>query len=205
MTITTNYDFKVSTCLATKMDSQEIKSTCSEKGLITEGLKVDLGGDKWLRVTEWQGEQRIDIRKLTSYPTKEGVSLTLQRYLVFRDCMCDINRALETLQKGEEVRMRRHLGGNVYMRVNSPYTGVDIRQWFIPKDLEKSNDNLRPGKGVFLNIPQWRVLCNEDIHMEDYVPALNDTLRCRDQKDHQNLMGALWCLECNPNRYDIDY
>ena len=46
----------------------------------------------------------------------------------------------------ETVLLKHHLDGNVYIYVRSSYTGVDIRQWFIPNE----DDEIKRGKGDFL-------------------------------------------------------
>jgi len=169
---------------------------------VPEGLCVELGNDKKIRLAEWQGEKRVDIRQWTPHhPTKKGISIPLHRYLILRDSINDINGAIECLQKGEDTFFKRHLGGNVYIHVKTPYTGVDIRQWYLPED-EK---DIKPGKGIFLKINEWKELCNVNECIEDFCPELKQTVRCYDQNDHMNQLGWIMCKECNPNGYYMDY
>ena len=122
-------------------------------------LNVELGPDgKRIKSTMWQNEQRINIRKWAPHPTKEGVSLPLKRYLLSQDNICVVSQALlETKNGKKDVFLKRHLGGNVYIHVKSPFVGVDLRQWFIPNNEE----TLKPGKGIFLKSHEWKDLCDE--------------------------------------------
>ena len=105
------------------------------------------------------------------------------------------------MTNGEQVTLKSHLGNNVFVQVQSPFVGVNIRQWFQPKE----GGDLRPGKGLFLNVSQWNEVCKADDCPDDFVPDLKDTIRCSDQTDHCNQLGFISCLECNPNREYVEY
>ena len=161
-------------------------------------LLVNLGRGKIIRSCVWKDEPRIDIREwgTPTHPTKNGVSLPLKRYLILRDNIHRISVALADLKKGGKVVLKEHLGRNVYAHVQTPYNGVNIRQWFKPKE---DGDHLLPGKGIFLNSLEWNEFCKVDECMNDFVTELKDTVRCIDQTDHCNQLGYIACGECNPN------
>ena len=132
-----------------------------------------------MRNAQWKGEQRVDIRKWIPHPTKDGVSLTLHRYLLLHDSIEPVDQALRDQKDGKNVYLKRHLGGNIYVHVKSPYNGVDIRQWFIPKDCEE----LKPGKGIFLNPKEWEELCKVN---EFYSGVTKHPQMCRSGRSYES-------------------
>jgi hypothetical protein len=108
--------------------------------------------------------------------------------------MEDLTQSLDSVCLGEEVSEKIHLGSNVYASVQSPYRGVNLRQWF--KD---SKNVKRPGNGIILSPPIWQNLLNEDAKVDSRLPELKHTERCYEQSDHQNGMGWMLCSECNPD------
>jgi hypothetical protein len=108
-----------------------------------------------VKVTEWQGDIRVDIRiyEGDGWPTKKGVSLNLERYKMLIEWHYDsIFEALQ-LCKAKKLPEKKtfHLGRGFYATVtpDNGYCSVDIRKYFRPDD---SSDMLPTKKGVFLSM-----------------------------------------------------
>jgi hypothetical protein len=163
-------------------------------------MSVDLGQQRYFRLSDWNGAPRVDIREWLENgiaPTKRGLSFPLQRFkvlMVSKDC---IDQHLQRLIKDEDVSYELHLGGNVYVSLQSPLRIIDIRQRFLD-----SAGVLRPTRrGVALRVKQWEQLKGLFLRLEQLLPEIVDMIPCFLSPDHQNQQGALMCPECNPNYY----
>jgi len=108
-----------------------------------------LGNDRRVNVCEWKEEKRVDLREWTpDKPTKNGISLTLNRWKNFVDVLENIDQALQT-----GTAYQYHLGGNVYCTVKEGNPCVDLRQHW------KSADQVVPcKKGLCLRPSEYRIL-----------------------------------------------
>jgi len=103
-------------------------------------------------------------------------------------------------QRQQDVKLRLHLGGNVFVSLTSGIWCVDIRQFFMPKGEEE----VRPTReGIALRFGEYQKLCEIMPMLPDLIPALNSVQLCRLQDDHQNQEGAMQCVECNPNTWNM--
>ena len=98
---------------------------------------ADLGGDIYMTSTTWKSVPRIDLRKWSHdggkmKPTRDGVSLTLDSYLLLQDAIPELSSTLDRIKAGDIVKVSVHLGANHYAEFTSPYWGVSIRQWYAP-------------------------------------------------------------------------
>ena len=119
--------------------------------------KILLGGHRYIKLTEWNGFKRVDIRfwRDDTIPTKEGVSLQLTQW---KD-LCDMTGVIDDLMTRvidqEPVDWRYHLGEDTYVTIKAPYTCVNIRRFWIPN----GEWTLKPTKkGVSLNWKEWQEL-----------------------------------------------
>lgn len=172
-----------------------------------ERLCMELGGKrsgKLVKVKPYQGELRVDIRQWipetpTSkrYPTKAGVSLPLSRYKALEVQIPLISTALKKcLEKKDPVALKIHLGGNIFVTVNTPFTCVNLRLWY----LNEAGD-LRPSyRGIALRSQEWQQFCDISGVIYDFVPELVDITTC--SESHNTRMQGLRCRECNPNDYE---
>lgn len=108
---------------------------------------------------------------------------------------------LERRKGGEEEFFRRHIGGGVYVTVRKEYGGVDVRRFFVPGD--------RPGlqatkKGIFIPLSRWSDLKNAMEKLLKEKPYLASDRPCYRRPDHENLMAAYECEECNPYGPEFD-
>ena len=153
---------------------------------------------KVLKVKPWNGNTRFDIREWNSgYPTRKGVSLPTLRWVSLTYATRFIDEALADLSKNREVKFEYHIGGNVYVTVDSPYRLVDIRQRFVDEE-----GVLRPTRrGVKLRLKEWASLKEAVEAVKVVVPETAVLVPCSLQEDHSNQRGFLTCPECNPTGF----
>lgn len=153
------------------------------------------------------GDLKLEIRKhrnsgnfyITLQRTgKRVMFLNFNKVLELYDNIQDVNATLQDVIDGDiEAHYRYHLGRHVYISVDSPYVGVNIRSWFRPGgDVE-----LKPGLGVFINPEEWRGFQHVFMNLQTYIPEIASAKRCSDI--HHGQQSMLECLECNPDGYDM--
>ena len=151
-----------------------------------------LGNGRSIRVCEWKGEKRVDLREWSDdKPTKKGISLTLLRWKSFLDFMSEVDKALKS-----DDAYRLHLGGNVYCTVKENNPCVDIRQYWKPQE-----DVVPTKKGLCLRPEEYQRLKDFLPKIGEALPELDTIVPCLFQSDHANQLGFLKCPECNPNDY----
>ncbi len=166
-------------------------------------VKFSIGNDRFLTVSKWRGETRISLREYTTYgggfklyPTKKGISLTLENWMDLKMAFDDVTDAVVNAQKNtESVDYRQHIGRNVFVAVSTQWPNVDIRRWWLPKDEEKV---VASKTGISLKPDEWEKVKKiaEDLH--NVVPDLSYAIPCSMREDHQNQEGMLRCSHCNP-------
>lgn len=158
---------------------------------------INLHGDCYVVANDYKGTVYIHIRNygnvgLKKYPTKQGVSLNISRWLLLQQNEKEIDGEL---RKGIErvlfKEKRIHLGGGVYVTLNPRYPTVDIRHFWKPLD---SNKAVPTKRCVALNKTKWNTLRSVFGMMTDFVPELINGVIC----SHDNENGMLECEECNP-------
>ena len=176
---------------------------------------VELGSFKKFEVFEWPGDRykdmEVDIRQWT--PTlsgecigsKRGVNMPLKRYKVLRDNVGKLSEALADVKGGKDVNVMIHLGGNMHASIQSPYQGINIRQWFRYQNMNQDKGELKPGRGIFLKSGEWTEFCKVNSCLDELVPELSETIYCMDQTDHMNQLGGIACMECNPDQDYYEY
>ena len=151
-----------------------------------------LGNGRRVRVGDWKGEKRVDIREWNGeIPTKKGICLTLMRWRSFLDYIDQVD---EALQNNKTYSL--DLGGNVYCNVKEDNPCVDIRQFWKPQD-----DVIPTKKGLCLRPREYQRLKDILPEVNVAIPELSSVVPCMLQSDHANALGFLKCSECNPNDY----
>lgn len=169
------------------------------------GGSFDLGNNRYLCVSEYQGEKRVHIREYDvigekSYPTKKGVVFTAGRWAKFRNFMDEISQHVEALRNEEPVDYKMHLGGGIYVVVKSGYMCVNVRKYWMPKgELQEI-----PSKfGLALRLKEWDQLVKSFWKIEKFWPELQDAKPCTDDESHANMYAVVDCKECNPFRVGL--
>ena len=92
--------------------------------------RFSLGNDRFIEVTEWKGELRVDLREWKDdKPTKKGISLTLMQWKNWVDYLEYADQAWT-----EKQNYKSHLGGNVYCTITEGSACMDIRQYWKPQE-----------------------------------------------------------------------
>lgn len=167
-------------------------------------FSLDDFNDLFLTAVPFKDEINIHIRHFTKlcqtvtfFPTKKGVTFSLQRWLKFESLLQDIEHHLK--DNGDSKEMKWHIGGGVYVSLNPGYPTVDIRHFW------KTNDAVEPvptRKGVTLNNQKLTRLLQVVEQVRECVPELNQTELCAFSESHQNQLGMLSCPECTPFGYE---
>ena len=94
-------------------------------------------------------------------------------------------------------KVQYHLGGGQFATVNPEYTGLDLRQYFVPA----GTVNVHPTrKGILLSEGEWTNLLSCVSQIKEAVPELESTQMCNEKADHYFHMDTQKCQECNPFR-----
>jgi hypothetical protein len=137
--------------------------------------------------------------------TNAVAEMSLKRFVLFRQYMDEATARIMDVKRGrDDVQYKVHLGGNMYLQVNSPYRGISIRQF---KNIgDSTHVELIPDvSGMFLLIPEWDRFIIIDKDIDTDIPELVNTVLCRDQTDHCNQEGYFTCPECCPNGENRDW
>jgi hypothetical protein len=157
---------------------------------------IELGNDRFVQVTEWKDEIRIDvteweIQNNKRVPTTKGISLPLHRRKMFVDSREFLDQALD-----EKRECATHLGGNVYATVKAGGICVDLIQHWLPPN---QTEVVPTKKGITLRPREYAKLKDVASVICDFVPELNSVVPCPYRSDHMNQLGFLSCSACNPD------
>ena len=155
-------------------------------------FRANLGNDRYVEVTEWKGETRIDLREwVDGKPTRKGISLTMMRWKKWTDSTEEVDQA-----QTDKRAYQSHIGGNVYCTVTEGSGCVDIRQYWKPEE-----DLIPTKKWLCLRPLEYTRLKECLFDIGQALPHLSAVVPCYLQSDHMNQWGMLQCQECNPNDY----
>ena len=130
---------------------------------------------------------------VTEWPTKKGVALNPQRWVSLLRTRQMVEETFQDIKDGKDVDACFHVSGPIFLSMKSPYTNVNIRQWFMKDGVKRPTK-----KGVVLRCAGWQRLFGLETKMETCLPVLKGVLPCYFSADHANQQGALDCHECNP-------
>ena len=141
---------------------------------------------------KFNGNLQVHIRqykqfgKGTLYPTKIGITLSPSRFATLLAFADTIKSSVEKLRNKEFVNCKLHLGGGIFVKLNSQFpTIVDFRRFFLPQG-EATPCPTKWG------IHEWDSLV---MHFDD-VKKLINAKPCFES--HPDLSSAFHCEECNP-------
>jgi len=162
--------------------------------------QIDLGKSLCVVVFPSKSEPTIHLRRYgqnDDKPTQDGIILTSGRWIELQLLITHIDTSVNAYDDpDEDSSFSRHLGGNWYVSVTPGYRCVDIRRFWLP---EGSEEVRATREGIALGFEQWRKLMDAFDTVVSFVPELRDVTSCMLKEDHQNQLGALRCVECNPN------
>lgn len=160
---------------------------------IDSKYRQHLGQDLYLFDSTFNGNAYVHVRKLVNQniPTKDGISLTLQRCNELFMSLPFLEDALIRIEQNGDTFYTRHLGGNWHVTVQSGFNRVDIRKfWFS----EGATELRATRKGVSLTFEQFRELKNGLRMLDSFVPELSHIVPCYSIPYHD----VSSCAECTP-------
>ena len=145
---------------------------------------------------KFNANQQVHIRQYQQfgkgglYPTKIGITLSPSRFATLLASVNTIKSSVKKLRNKEFVDCKLHLGGGIFVKLNSQLpTVVDFRRFFLPQ----GEATPCPTKwGIALRLHEWDSLV---MHFDD-VKKLINAKPCFES--HPDLSSAFHCEECNP-------
>ena len=103
-----------------------------------------------------------------------------------------VDEVVNQLVAKQYVQLNLHLGGKYYLSVTTGFACVDIHEYYFNRTMKE----VKPcKKGIALRIPGWIALKDVAQQLNKKHPVLANVQSCTYQLDHQNLEGALNCME----------
>ena len=168
-------------------------------------MSRELGDDVRMEVFKQGDEYSIDIRRWTLdehqklKPTKKGLRLSLQCFIRLLRLRDDAQDMINKMKAGEHVDERVLVGGPVYMKINSPFITIHLREYYLDEEEKK----IKPGRrGIILKMRQWQQMLAAAAVMDAAIPGFSRMTPCYAETDHSNQEGMLACTICNYFRDD---
>lgn len=93
-----------------------------------------------------------------------------------------------------------HLGRNYYIETTRGSPFIDIRKYAIGgEDVDFAPVPVK--EGIILTPEEFHIIVEALPRIEEVLPEMAGIIPCSQREDHQNLEGALNCLDCNPDYY----
>ena len=157
---------------------------------------LHLGKQCYLFDSNFRDTIYIHIRELAfrdnqPLPTAKGIALTLLKCNELYTCLPPLDIEVAQLKRNKTTFLRRHLGGNWFVTVQSGFNCVDIRKFWLP---ENTKEICATRKGISLTFDQYEELKCGLRTIPSFVPELYDVRPCYTVPGHNH------CHECQPNR-----
>ena len=137
----------------------------------------------------------VDISKYRTGTnvTTAGLRLPLQRFVRLVRKNRQVDEWLNDVRNGKRINESVLVGGPVILRVTGPVALIKLREYYI------EDNRIKPGNGSVLTSAHWRAIIAlvEDGILEREIPGFSALKPCYLDDDHANLLGCLWCSECN--------
>lgn len=148
------------------------------------------GNGRYVKVSEWQREPRVDLRQHElcdgkEVPRKKGTS---RRMIQFKTLLSMMDSVEESIHKNGAQSW--YLGYNAYVHVRENNPCVDIRQYWNPT---KESDITPTKKGLCLRPFELHAFKDLLAEIENCLPELKDVQCSSERDDHQNQLGMLQC------------
>ena len=114
----------------------------------------------------------FDREMSTAIEQKIGIALTLPRFKTLMLYINELEAALTSAVNGEKIVYEKHIGGNLYVYVKSPFECVQIRQKYI-KDRELRYSTY---KGISLKRDQFTSFTLLTEVMESFHPQIAEAV-----------------------------
>jgi hypothetical protein len=167
----------------------------SVSGTCKLGNDIRLDVRKYANYSELVFQERVFEGRLMK-PTVNEFGLPLRRWNQLVSNLEELERTISEHKNGRDVHFELHLGGNNYVNVNSGFEIVSLREY----SMSEGGNHLQPTRiGIALKFEEFERLASLVPEIERLAPELTTIQPCYMDADHANLLGALYCFECNPN------
>lgn len=149
------------------------------------------------RVIQTQRGVMYDFREFEDgVPTTKGVELPPQRFVNLVAILDSLDFHIDNIPFGETMK-DLHVGGNLHAIIKPRYRVVDLRDYWLPPNLDTVVPTRR---GCGIRFSEWGVFKRRCLRIIQMVePSLSCIQPCFTRDDHMNQIGYLSCTECNPN------
>ena len=155
-----------------------------------------IGRNRYVSVKKQGADLHVTIAEEGS--DVKTVTFPSQRWARFMAVIGQVDEAVHQLVAKQYVQLNLHLGGKYYLSVTTGFACVDIREYYFNHTMKE----VKPcKKGIALRLPEWTALKDVIQQINKKHAALATAQSCTYQLDHQNLEGALNCIECHPFHY----
>lgn len=170
----------------------QLTDSISQDGIAPHYIQP-IGKGMYLFDSEFKGRTYVHVRKLldAKIPTKDGISLTLQRCNELRMSLPYVDIAVTEMEQNRDTFYRCHLGGNWNVSVQSGFNCVDIRKFWLP---DGATEICATRRGVSLTFPQYKELRNGLRNLDSFVTELRNIVPCYSDPNHDFAN----CVECTP-------
>jgi hypothetical protein len=160
--------------------------------------EYSIGRKRFLACKTEDEELVVSIYETDSY---KFINLPLKRWARFLLKLDAIDEQLEYARQGKIVDFQTHIGGKLYVSINSSlkWTMVDFREFYM-----HPTKGIRATKrGISLHYDEFQKLknCLPTFHAEN--ECARTAKDCLSQPDHQNQQGMDLCEECNPFAFNL--
>ena len=140
-----------------------------------------------------------DVFTRYMYPTAKGIALRPHRLVKLFELSGCIDKCVEKLRnKDGDVKLRKHLGGGIFVGVVNGYQCVNLRKYFVPVG---SVIPFPTRFGIAIRFNEWNALHNAIGDLLKNFPSLMSSTPCHMNTDHQ--LNYLDCPECCPFGIDM--
>ena len=155
-----------------------------------------LGRNRSVSVKKQDGDLLVTITEKGS--DVKTVTFPSQRWGRFMDVLSQVDVAVNQLTAKQYVQLNLHLRGKYYLLATTGFACIDIREYYF----NHTTREVKPcKKGIALRIPECVALKDVIQQLNKKHAVLYNARSCTYQLDHQNLEGALNCIECQPFQY----
>lgn len=170
-------------------------------------LKEHLDRNWYLVISEFQGETKVHIRVYEQrhedgklHPTRKGIALDLEKWKKLSElCSEEIDAAIESHEAEMPVSYKKHLGENFFVTVETGFSLINIRKWWLPPN---EKDIVPTRRGAALTFDEWEALKAQIPQVDEKIgDQLRNVEYCENSESHKNQMGFLQCARCNPNEF----
>ena len=151
----------------------------------------EIGNGRYLEASK-SGDMMIIYDK--QFPEKK-IEFPMYRWATFVHTIDDIDKQVQILKDMKSVFYMCHIGGGYYVSVANGFFCVDLRKFYLNKDL----DEIRASRsGIALKLKEWDSLKEAITKLHQVFPHLLSQVPCSQQSDHANHIAAMECTECYP-------